>query len=53
MKQLKERGMKTVFLLAACTSILAVALICIFLFLNGFSAIGKIGVADFLLGRQW
>lgn len=53
MKHLKERGMKTVFLLAACTSILAVALICIFLFLNGFSAIGKIGVADFLLGRQW
>ena len=53
MKQLKERGMKTVFLLAACTSILAVALICIFLFLNGFSAIGKIGLADFLLGRQW
>ena len=53
MKQLKERGMKTVFLLAACTSILAVALICIFLFTNGFSAIGKIGVADFLLGKQW
>ena len=53
MKQLEERGMKTVFLLAACTSILAVALICIFLFLNGFSAIGKIGLADFLLGRQW
>lgn len=48
MKQLKERGMKTVFLLAACTSILAVALICIFLFTNGFSAIGKIGAADFL-----
>ena len=45
--------MKTVFLLAACTSILAVALICIFLFTNGFSAIGKIGVADFLLGKQW
>lgn len=53
MKQLKERGMKTVFLLAACTSILAVALICIFLFTNGFSAIGKIGAADFLTGRQW
>ena len=53
MKQLKERGMKTVFLLAACTSILAVALICIVLFTNGFSAIGKIGVADFLLGKQW
>lgn len=53
MKQLKERGMQVVFLLAACTSILAVALICIFLFTNGVSAIGKIGVGSFLLGQQW
>lgn len=53
MKEFKERGMKAVFLLAACTSILAVALICVFLFTNGFSAIGKIGVVDFLLGQQW
>ncbi len=53
MKQLKERGMKVVFLLAACTSIMAVALICVFLFTNGFSAIGKIGVLDFLFGGKW
>lgn len=32
MNQLKERGMKIVFLIAACTSVLAVAFICIFLF---------------------
>ena len=53
MKQFKERLMHVVFLLAACTSILAVVLICIFLFANGIPAIGKIGVFDFLLGTKW
>lgn len=53
MNQLKERGMKIIFLIAACTSVLAVAFICIFLFANGIPAIGKIGVADFLLGETW
>ena len=53
MNQLKERGMKIVFLIAACTSVLAVAFICIFLFANGIPANGKIGVADFLLGETW
>lgn len=45
--------MHVVFLLAACVSILAVALICVFLFANGIPAIGKIGVGEFLLGRSW
>ena len=45
--------MEVVFLLAACTSILAVALICIFLFRSGFPAIQKIGLFDFLLGETW
>ena len=53
MNQLKEQGMKIVFLIAACTSVVAVAFICIFLFVNGIPAIGKIGVADFLLGETW
>ena len=53
MNQLKEQGMKIVFLIAACTSVVAVAFICIFLFANGIPAIGKIGVADFLLGETW
>lgn len=53
MNQLKERGMKIVFLIAACTSVLAVAFICIFLFANGIPAIGNIGVADFLFGETW
>ena len=53
MKNIKETVMKYVFLVCACASILAVALICIFLFANGIPAIGKIGVFDFLLGERW
>ena len=53
MKQLKETGIKVVFIIAACTSIAAVILICLFLFVNGIPAIGKIGIFDFLLGSTW
>ena len=53
MKDLKEKIMKTVFLLAAIASIAAAALICIFLFSSGIPAIGKIGVVEFLLGTEW
>jgi phosphate transport system permease protein len=53
MKQYKETIMKGIFFTAALTSILAVLLICIFLFANGIPAISKIGFFDFLLGRQW
>lgn len=53
MKDIKETVMKYVFLLCACASILAVALICLFLFANGVPAIGKIGIFDFLLGEKW
>ena len=45
--------MRLVFLLCACVSILAVALICLFLFLNGVPAMAKIGFRDFLLGTKW
>ena len=45
--------MKYVFLVCACASILAVILICAFLFANGVPAIGKIGVFNFLLGETW
>lgn len=45
--------MHGVFLAAACVSILAVALICLFLFGSGLPAIGKIGVTDFLFGTKW
>lgn len=45
--------MHIVFLAAACISILAVAMICIFLFANGIPGIVKIGAGDFLLGTKW
>jgi phosphate transport system permease protein len=45
--------MRAVFTAAAATSILAVALICVFLLANGLPAIGKIGPLNFLLGRNW
>lgn len=49
----EEFLMQAVFFIAACTSILAVALICVFLFANGIPAIKEIGVLDFLLGEKW
>ena len=52
MKQVKEKVMQGVFLIAACVSILAVALICIFLFANGIPAIGDICEAHFLLRHE-
>lgn len=51
--KVKEKVMEYVFLLCACVSILAVALICIFLFANGLPAMKEIGVFDFLLGKRW
>ena len=53
MKLNKENGMKLVFFLAALTSVLAVALICIFLFPGGLPAMAKIGFGDFIFGRKW
>lgn len=53
MRKYKESIMKGVFLLAAVTSILAVALICLFLFANGVPAMAKIGLFDFILGERW
>ena len=53
MSHIKEKGMKTVFLIAACTSVLAVFLICVFLFASGVPAIAEIGPLKFLLGTEW
>ena len=49
----KEKIMEAVFMLCACVSILSVALICIFLFVNGIPAMTKIGFFDFIFGRKW
>ena len=53
MAKYKEKIMEIVFLLAACVSILAVALICVFLFANGMPAMKETGFTDFLLGKEW
>ena len=53
MKKYRESIMRAVFLVAACVSILAVVLICGFLFVNGFPAIAEIGPLKFLGGIIW
>ena len=53
MNQLREKGIQVVFLLTACISVLAVVLICIFLFPSGVPAIKEIGLSDFLFGTVW
>ncbi|NMA83346.1 MAG: phosphate ABC transporter permease subunit PstC [Epulopiscium sp.] len=52
-QKIREKLMEVVFFVSAITSILAVLLICIFLFANGFPAIFKIGPLNFLLGKNW
>ena len=49
----KETVMQWVFTVCACVSILAVALICVFLFANGVPTIAEIGPLQFLLGTNW
>ena len=53
MRQPKESLMRVVFLFCAFTSILAVVLICIFLFAGGLPAMQEIGIGNFLLGLRW
>ncbi len=50
---LKEGAAKALFVGAAGVSILAVALICVFLFANGVPAIAQIGLPEFLIGTTW
>lgn len=53
MNGFKEALAKYLFLAVACVSILAVGLICVFLFVNGVPAMAQIGLGDFLLGHTW
>ncbi|MCL2546948.1 MAG: phosphate ABC transporter permease subunit PstC [Oscillospiraceae bacterium] len=48
-----ESVMKYVFMASAFTAILAVVLICLFLFINGLPAIFDIGPGNFLGGTEW
>ena len=51
--KIKERLFEIIFLLAAGFSILAVLLICLFLFANGIPAMHKIGLTNFMFGTKW
>ncbi len=53
LKSFRERAMQGVFFLTALASIAAVAVICIFLFINGIPAMAEIGVFDFIGGQKW
>lgn len=50
---MKEKFMNYVFLLTALTSILAVVLICTFLFSNGIPLIFKLGIKNFIFNIDW
>lgn len=51
--KVKEKIMEAVFLLTAIVSIVAVVLICGFLFANGIPAMKEIGFVEFLTGTKW
>lgn len=53
MQKLNEDVWKIIFTVAACISIIAVGLICYFLFTNGSKAIGQIGLIEFITGTSW
>lgn len=50
---LKEGLARALFVLAAAVSVMAVALICVFLFANGVPAMAQIGLPEFLFGTTW
>lgn len=52
-KHIPDKIMHIVFFTAALCSVLSVAVICIFLLVNGIPALKEIGIFDFLLGKKW
>ena len=53
MQKAKEKIMHALFLLCACTSILAVVVICVYLFGTGVPAIADVGFFKFIFGAEW
>lgn len=45
--------MQALFFLCACISVLAVIMICRFIFVNAYPAISEIGLGDFIFGKVW
>lgn len=52
-QKIKEKVFGSLFFISALASIIAVALICLFLFVNGLPAIGEIGFIEFIFGTNW
>lgn len=53
MKKAKEFGMQVLFFLCACISVIAVIMICRFIFVNALPAIEEIGLGNFIFGKVW
>ena len=53
MQKAKEKIMHALFLICACVSILAVVVICVYLFGTGIPAIADVGFFKFLFGTEW
>lgn len=53
LEKIKEKVMQILFLLCACVSILAVIMICRFIFVNGIPAMAEIGFKNFIFGTSW
>ncbi|MDR0527447.1 MAG: phosphate ABC transporter permease subunit PstC [Spirochaetaceae bacterium] len=49
----RERVAAYLFFISAAVSVLAVLLICAFLFASGAPVFGKIGIFNFLFGKEW
>ncbi|MGN0528708.1 MAG: phosphate ABC transporter permease subunit PstC [Eubacterium sp.] len=52
-KKLTETAMRILFLICASVSVIAVVLICRFIFVNSVPAISQIGLGNFIFGREW
>jgi phosphate transport system permease protein len=52
-RQKKEKGIRVFFLLVALASIMTLALIVIFLFMEGLPIFSKVSVKDFIFGKYW
>jgi len=52
-EQIIEQVTKIIFMLSASAAIIAVGLICVFLFMQGVPAIWDIGIVNFLTGTEW
>ncbi|MGN0522125.1 MAG: phosphate ABC transporter permease subunit PstC [Eubacterium sp.] len=53
LNNLKEKAMQALFFICACMSVIAVIMICRFIFVNGVPAIKEIGFKNFIFGTTW